>query len=438
MRKVLFAVTAIPAAQAFLLTLTTHHQITTILLDLAGAFAGAMLIRQLYDRPAMRPTDRPVVATVGGMAFAVVLTAFLGGLVRWLPTTDWVAVVLTGMLCARIDGPGAPRAQTAVAVASGALSVVAVAIGFWGDSAVLPAVMMVALSSVVAAAIGLQARSTALRVEMARQTALSRMRQEMAGELHDVVAHEITGIVVLAQAAGAGSTGADARMFGAIEAAGSRALTEIRAMVAALREPGAPALSPAPQGPSEFHESVAAFAATMRARVEDRVDDEAVAGCPAPVLLTAHRVVVESLTNVRRHAADTRRVTVEVRRVRGGGGRAGELPGDMVQVRVADAGSRSSNGEVRAEDRAAGAGEGNGSGLLTLAERCRVLGGRFEAGADGNGGWVVVAQLPLGGVVPADGSAPTGGAGPSSGAVPDGEIPEWWRRLSGPGGSSGV
>ncbi len=432
-------VTVGPAVQAFLLTLVTHSQVSLILLDLAGGIAGALLVRKLYDRPTMRPTDREVVLTLAGLATAVVFAAFQEELVRWLPTIDWVTVILTGMLCARTDGPKAPKGQVAVAYGSGALSVVTVAVGFWGNSEVLLAMVMVALSSVVATAIGLQARSTTLRVEVARQSALARMRQEMAGELHDVVAHEITGIVVLAQAAAAGASEQDARMFGAIEAAGARALTEIRAMVSALREPGAPALRPSTQGAAEFHESVAAFAATTQARVDDRVDDGSVIGCPAPVLLTAHRVVVESLTNVRRHAADAHWVAVEVCRIAGEETGVDADVGDQLWVRVADSGGTPPQDDDEQDGvRPAGAGEGNGSGLLALAERCRVLGGRFEAGPDESGGWVVVAQLPLGETGSAGGPMSTGGAGPSSGAGPDGAGPGWWLRLSGQGRNNGV
>jgi signal transduction histidine kinase len=96
---------------------------------------------------------------------------------------------------------------------------------------------------------------------------------------------------------------------------------------------------------------------------------------PAEVATTVLRVVQESVTNARRYAAEARRITVTV------GTGAG-----TVRARVHDDG--------RHRDRPGRSG-GGGYGLVGMRERVHLLGGRFEAGRVPDGGWQVLAEVPL-------------------------------------------
>jgi signal transduction histidine kinase len=91
-----------------------------------------------------------------------------------------------------------------------------------------------------------------------------------------------------------------------------------------------------------------------------------------------YRIVVEALTNVRRHAASAAHVRVAVART----------PGDRVTVEIADDGRPA--GRVDAGSRG-----GSGHGLAALAARVDALGGTLSTGPAGSAGWRVTAVLPL-------------------------------------------
>jgi signal transduction histidine kinase len=102
--------------------------------------------------------------------------------------------------------------------------------------------------------------------------------------------------------------------------------------------------------------------------------DGPVDGIPVEVSTSAHRVVMEALTNVRQHAVGARVVDVWVRRTP-----------EWLLVRIANDGSA----------RPSGPRERSGYGLVGLTERVRAVGGRLTAGAGIEGGWVVDAAFPL-------------------------------------------
>src|SRR5699024_1258332 len=121
-------------------------------------------------------------------------------------------------------------------------------------------------------------------------------RRRIATELHDVIAHEITGIVVLAQAAGRSDNAQlTSTALGRIEASGTRALDEIRRLVSETRTEAA-SRTPIADGPQALRDRVESFGDRAQIAIDvGAIDDEAV----WPVL---DRVLVETLTNVRRHA----------------------------------------------------------------------------------------------------------------------------------------
>jgi signal transduction histidine kinase len=197
-------------------------------------------------------------------------------------------------------------------------------------------------------------------------------RSRIARELHDVVSHHVSGIVVQA---GAERRGLDpgspvARTLEDIETAGRQTLTELRRLLGVLRVDDAAPLSPQP-GLADLPALLeSARAAGVRATLELRgervpLDDG--------IELAAYRVVQESLTNVAKHASNgTARVVVH-------------WSGTGLEVEVTD------DGGVPA-----GHVPGTGYGLVAMRERLRAHGGVVEAGPTPDG-FRVHAVLPAGG-----------------------------------------
>ncbi|MDL4817873.1 sensor histidine kinase [Actinomadura opuntiae] len=251
------------------------------------------------------------------------------------------------------------------------------------------------LGITVAVALGVGLYLRAVDARRARSLAAARRdeRLELARDLHDFVAHHVTGIVVQAQAARFAAQSGAAQspeqldtMFGGIEKAGTEALTSMRQMVGLLRDAQHTA---APDGEAFGGGGARAGEAATRpvgdlTRLRDLVAGFAhppatlalapdVGALPPEVAASVHRVVQEALTNVRKHAADAASVHVEVARVGGG----------SVEVSVRD------DGQGRGRRLPS-----SGFGLAGLTERVDALGGRLHAGPRPEGGWEVVARLP--------------------------------------------
>lgn len=226
----------------------------------------------------------------------------------------------------------------------------------------------------------LEARADAeetTRQALARE-AVAGERQRIARELHDVVAHSLSVMVVQA---GAARRMVDKRperaieALGAIETTGREALDEMRRLLGVLRTDGDGDASLEPQ-PSLLRLD-ALVGADGGVPVEVVVDGEP-SPLPAAVDLQAYRIVQEALTNVRKHAGPAH-ATVHVR-----------YGADAVEVRVDDDGRGAS---------AAGAAGGAGHGLVGMRERAALCGGELRAGPRPGGGWSVTARLPLAGAV---------------------------------------
>ncbi|MBX3221871.1 MAG: sensor histidine kinase [Labilithrix sp.] len=198
-----------------------------------------------------------------------------------------------------------------------------------------------------------------------------RERQMLARELHDTVAHHVSAIVIQAQAARAvSSTRPDAAAAAllAIEGEALRSLAELRALVGALRDDDAAALTP--QARAHAIEELVREAGA-RATFERAGDLEHLA--PA-VELALHRIARESLHNALQHARGATRIDVRL-----------VAESDSVRLTVRDDGAASP-----ARGRA-------GFGLIGMKERATLLGGSLEAGPMPAGGWQVLAVLPRGG-----------------------------------------
>jgi signal transduction histidine kinase len=211
----------------------------------------------------------------------------------------------------------------------------------------------------------------------ATRRAIELERARIASELHDVVTHSVSVMVVQAGAARQVLTRspADARdAMLAIEASGRNAMTELRHLLSLLTpdRTGEDELRPQPG-----LDDVPALVACVRAAgpaVELTVTGTA-APLPPGLDLAAYRVVQEALTNVIKHAGGARTVVLI--------SWSAEL-----EIAVSDDGRRV--GYERA-----GSGGGSGRGLIGLRERAAIYGGSLDAGPRPGGGWRVRARFPL-------------------------------------------
>jgi signal transduction histidine kinase len=197
-------------------------------------------------------------------------------------------------------------------------------------------------------------------------------RQRIARELHDSVAHHVSGIAIQAKAARAVSgldpAGADEAMA-MVERSASVALDEMRQMVGALRYHDGPVLTPL-EGIAELEDL--AQNGTAGPDVEVSIVGE-YATIAAPVQTALYRIAQEAVTNARRHATNASRVMVTV-----------VVTADAIDLCVANDGDRARTPPSHK----------HGHGLTGIAERVSLLGGNFDAGPDPRGGWTVTATIP--------------------------------------------
>jgi signal transduction histidine kinase len=205
------------------------------------------------------------------------------------------------------------------------------------------------------------------------QIATAAERARIARELHDVIAHHVSVMVVQADGAGYaldGNPERARRALAAISATGRQTLTEMRRLLGLLRSGDARTeLTPQP-GLGQLRELVEqARAAGMSVSL---IQEGAPHPLPEGAELAAYRVVQESLTNTRKHAGLAAAASVTLRY---------EHDGLVVQV--------SDNGRA---DPAAG--DGTGHGLAGMRERVEMYGGTVTAGPLPEGGYCVTARIP--------------------------------------------
>jgi signal transduction histidine kinase len=217
------------------------------------------------------------------------------------------------------------------------------------------------------------------RAERERELlAAQQVRQErtrIAREMHDVVAHSLSVMIIQAGAARRQvRTNPDqaTESLESIEATGREAMHEMRRILGVLRDDGSgrgEADGRAPQPSLGSLDDLVAASPDLPVTIHTDGD---LATLPAAVELSAYRIVQEALTNVRRHAGPVRRVDVRVERSEHG-----------LVVEVDDDGRGAS---VQACD--------PGFGLIGMRERVGVFGGRLDAGPRPGGGWRVRATFP--------------------------------------------
>ncbi|MFE3652293.1 sensor histidine kinase [Streptomyces sp. NPDC059122] len=320
---------------------------------------------------------RSAVAAAGSWAVTVALALVPGRSAAgtWgLPETG----ALLGLLVLTARRVEPPRVAVVLCAALGT-AVVAAPLRLWHRGEFVNFAFLLTLA--VGAALGLGCYLRALDARRARAVVAVREgeRRELARDLHDFVAHHVTGIVIQAQAARTIRETAPERvdtMLLGIEKAGLETLDSMRRLVRVLREEEGRAVRP-----GELYAALAELAADFsRGGGPDatvRIGAAARRARLAPEVETSvQRAVQEALTNVRRHASGASTVAVRAAL------RTGQL---AVEV---------SNGPS-AEHAAAPAGGRGGFGLVGLRERAEAVGGSLTAGPTPEGGWQLTATFPV-------------------------------------------
>ena len=213
--------------------------------------------------------------------------------------------------------------------------------------------------------------------EAAARIAVAEERARIARELHDVVAHAVS-VMVLQIGAVRHKLPAvfegDREALGRVEQAGRTALAEMRRLLGAMRSEGDD-LELAPQPGLDGVESLLEDVERAGLPVRFHVDGDPFP-LPRALDLSAYRIVQEGLTNALKHAgASHADVTVSFR-------------SDELQI------------EIRDDGRGLSSGDGLGHGLVGIGERVKIFGGEMTTGNANGSGFVLSTRLPLGGERP--------------------------------------
>jgi len=282
---------------------------------------------------------------------------------------------------------GGLRGRRASWIMSAALTLFT-AIGVLTGEAPFYAVPIVGLFSVAASAMGAsvanrqayieQVEARASETERSRladhDRALTEERNRIARELHDVVAHGLSVVVVQAAAAqrilDRDPSGARSALE-QIEQTGRTALGEMRQVLSVIRTDPAESWRPAP-GLAGLDELVDELGKTGLMVTLSRSGTIEQHPLPVTIDMTAYRIVQESLTNVLKHGGRGARASVDIQRTE-----------SSLDLAITDDG------------RGAAAAERGGHGLRGMQERVEVFGGDFSAGPARGGGFAVKVSLPI-------------------------------------------
>ena len=339
---------------------------------LAVVAGGALVLRRTSPLPVLATTLAASVAIVAldddpsgvSVGIALYTTAALCerrvSLAALVATT---AIAATGSAITA-DTPGRETSATFGAIIAAMLSV-----GIWGLGAYAQTQRRYRRELEERAASAEREREQLARI------AVHEERASIARELHDIVAHSVS--VMLVGVRGARDVlritpDAADDTLARVERSGEQSLAELRRILALLREPAQTAESHPQPSLAELDELVASYrTAGLPARLE-------VIGEPMPlpsgVELSIYRIVQEALTNALKHS-DPTNVTVTL-----------AFRDSRLELEVVD------DGTTATTDAAT-----TGQGLIGMRERLALLGGELETGPREGGGFRVAARLPVGG-----------------------------------------
>jgi signal transduction histidine kinase len=301
------------------------------------------------------------------------------------PFEPFVALLITVFGAGALTEGRAAAAALATVGVGVTLSVADIAFGQPVGIAIPPLVMILGVFALgrLTAVYRRRALESALRAvlaeqsaERSKQEAIASERARIARELHDVISHDVSLMVLQASVerrllgerpeAGSGTDSSIADVLESIESTGRDALTELRHMLGVLRDAGDAPLAPQP-GLDRLDELLTN---ARSAGVDVHLRRDGVRGLPPGLDLAAYRVVQEALTNVVKHVGPTR-VSVSL-----------EHRPDALVIEVVD------DGPPRP------AGLPGGHGLVGMRERVSLYGGTLLAEPHG-GGFRVLARLPI-------------------------------------------
>jgi signal transduction histidine kinase len=339
----------------------------------------ALLVAPLFARrwfPFAAPASYWVIATaisfVNGELIPFMVSLFPVGLVSAFllgnqrdPRRAWagLAIVLGGIITVVYNIPGHATAEIVVIPVDFGIA--------WAAGFVLRGRVQKQEAAEVRAAQAEREREAAARVAVAEE------RARIARELHDVVAHAVSVMVLQVGAVRHQLPGDLDEQRGAltdVERAGRTALAEMRRLLAAMRREGDEA-ELLPQPGLDGIDSLLDEIGRAGLPVELHVDGDPVP-LPRGIDLSAYRIVQEGLTNALKHAhASDAEVTFRYRP-------------DELEIEVRDNGLGSSTTD------------GLGQGLVGVRERVKIYGGEMSAGSVNGGGFVLSTRLPLDGDAP--------------------------------------
>lgn len=316
---------------------------------------GVALVFMVYAVPVYRSVAAGwlgYVIALGGSVFGYLLEVF--GLV-----TPWLQ-----------DQP--PPAATSV----GNVIAVNVMTALWLLAVLLVGINLGNRRRYVAAIID-HAHQLARERDQRAQLAVAEERSRIAREMHDIVAHSVSVMIALSEGAAQAASVAPAEARDAMTRSaetGRTALAEMRRLLGALGdadEGGAdrvpqPSLDQLPHLAQTFRDAGLDVALEISGPTSGDRGQE----------LAIYRIVQEGLTNTLRYAGTGARAHVRVTGM-----------DDCTRVEVRDHGAVGAGRSL--------AGHGAGRGLQGLAERVRMFGGTIETGPTADGGWRILAELPV-------------------------------------------
>jgi signal transduction histidine kinase len=345
---------------------------------IVAASAGLVLILPLLAR-----RRSPFLAPTWLWLLAVALSFLDGRLV-----VEWASVYAAGMVSAFLLGslPDERQGRIGLAILAGSGAI----IGLNDPATSLSEVVVVPTTFALAwlggfaqrerAAQALRAEERAAVAERDREAAariaVAEERARIARELHDIVAHAVSVMVLQVGAVRhrlPDDLGEEVEALRGVEDTGRSALGDMRRLLGVMRR-GAEAPELAPQPGLDRLDVLLQEVRRAGLPVELHIDGEPF-GLPAAIDLSAYRIVQEGLTNALKHA-QANRASVDIR-----------YAADELRIEVTDDGHGATD---RADD-------GLGHGLVGVRERVKLYGGEMTAAAANGGGFRLTTSLPLNG-----------------------------------------